>query len=37
MRAAREAGAQLLPVDSEHNAVFQCFSGAKAVRRRGSC
>src|SRR5438105_5764558 len=26
MRAARESGAQLLPVDSEHNAVFQCFS-----------
>jgi 1-deoxy-D-xylulose-5-phosphate reductoisomerase len=23
MRAARESGAQLLPVDSEHNAVFQ--------------
>ena len=33
MRAAREAGAQLLPVDSEHNAVFQCFSDAKAVRK----
>ena len=24
-RAAQEAGATLLPVDSEHNAVFQCF------------
>ena len=24
--AAREGGAQVLPVDSEHNAVFQCFS-----------
>ena len=33
MRAARESGAQLLPVDSEHNAVFQCFSDAKAVRK----
>jgi 1-deoxy-D-xylulose-5-phosphate reductoisomerase len=33
MRAAREAGATLLPVDSEHNAVFQCLSDAKAVRR----
>ena len=33
MRAAREAGAQLLPVDSEHNAVFQCLSDPKAVRR----
>ncbi len=31
MRAARESRAQLLPVDSEHNAVFQCFSDAKAV------
>jgi 1-deoxy-D-xylulose-5-phosphate reductoisomerase len=25
MRAARDSGACLLPVDSEHNAVFQCF------------
>jgi len=25
MRAAREAGAVLLPIDSEHNAVFQCL------------
>jgi 1-deoxy-D-xylulose-5-phosphate reductoisomerase len=33
MRAARESGAQLLPVDSEHNAVFQCLSDVKAVRR----
>ena len=33
MRAAREAGAVLLPVDSEHNAVFQCLSDIKAVRR----
>jgi len=24
-RAAQQAGATLLPVDSEHNAVFQCF------------
>jgi len=32
-RAAREAGASLLPVDSEHNAVFQCLSDIKAVRR----
>jgi 1-deoxy-D-xylulose-5-phosphate reductoisomerase len=27
MRAAQEAGAELLPIDSEHNAVFQCLSG----------
>jgi 1-deoxy-D-xylulose-5-phosphate reductoisomerase len=33
MRAARESGARLLPVDSEHNAVFQCFSGKAAVKR----
>jgi 1-deoxy-D-xylulose-5-phosphate reductoisomerase len=32
-RAAREGGATLLPVDSEHNAVFQCLSDLKAVRR----
>jgi 1-deoxy-D-xylulose-5-phosphate reductoisomerase len=25
MRAARQAGAVLLPIDSEHNAVFQCL------------
>lgn len=27
MHAARENGVQLLPVDSEHNAVFQCVEG----------
>ncbi len=34
-RAAREAGAQLLPVDSEHNALHQCLRGEKSgdVRR----
>jgi len=32
MRAAREAGAELLPIDSEHNAVFQCLpQGAGAT------
>jgi 1-deoxy-D-xylulose-5-phosphate reductoisomerase len=25
MRAVRENGAQLLPIDSEHNAIFQCL------------
>ena len=25
LRAARESGATVLPVDSEHNAVYQCF------------
>ena len=37
MAAARKHGAPLLPVDSEHNAVFQCLAGrdagAAAVRR----
>ena len=33
MRAARESGAKLLPVDSEHNAVFQCLSDVRSVRR----
>ena len=33
--AARASGATLLPVDSEHNAVFQCFDHARpaSVRR----
>jgi len=33
MRAARESGAQILPVDSEHNAVFQCISDKKFIRK----
>jgi 1-deoxy-D-xylulose-5-phosphate reductoisomerase len=33
MRAARDSGAELLPVDSEHNAVFQCFSRPAGVRK----
>jgi 1-deoxy-D-xylulose-5-phosphate reductoisomerase len=35
MRAVQENGATLLPIDSEHNAVFQCLpqeSGAASVR-----
>ena len=27
MRAVRESGARLLPIDSEHNAIFQCMMG----------
>ena len=27
MKAAREHGAEILPVDSEHNAIFQCLEG----------
>lgn len=30
MAAAREHGAALLPVDSEHNAVFQCLEGQRS-------
>ena len=33
MRAAQESGAQILPVDSEHNAVFQCFFEKKFIRK----
>ena len=29
MRAAREKGVNVLPVDSEHNAIFQCLEGRK--------
>ena len=34
-RAVREAGVNLLPVDSEHNAIFQCLEGRDraAVKR----
>ena len=31
--AVREGGATILPVDSEHNAVFQCFSNKSSVKR----
>lgn len=36
MAAARESGAQIIPVDSEHSAIFQCLMGsrdAQEVRR----
>jgi 1-deoxy-D-xylulose-5-phosphate reductoisomerase len=29
MRQAREKGVQVLPVDSEHNAIFQCLDGQR--------
>ena len=29
MAAVRQSGAALLPVDSEHNAIFQCLAGSK--------
>ncbi|MGB5326299.1 MAG: 1-deoxy-D-xylulose-5-phosphate reductoisomerase [Pseudomonadales bacterium] len=36
VKAVQEHGAQLLPIDSEHNAIFQCLqgSGADAVAAR---
>ena len=30
MRAARQRGVRVLPVDSEHNAIFQCLEGRDA-------
>src|SRR5213080_2093850 len=35
MREARENGVRVLPVDSEHNAIFQCLEGKKSsdIRR----
>ncbi len=29
IRAARRTGATLIPVDSEHNAIFQCLAGSR--------
>jgi 1-deoxy-D-xylulose-5-phosphate reductoisomerase len=34
MGAARDSGATLLPVDSEHNAIFQCFDRSQPERVR---
>ena len=34
MRAAREKGLHVLPVDSEHNAIFQCLDGRVSEVRR---
>jgi 1-deoxy-D-xylulose-5-phosphate reductoisomerase len=34
MRAARENGVHVLPVDSEHNAIFQCLDGRPSEVRR---
>lgn len=33
--AVREHGASLIPIDSEHNAVFQCLPGGEAGRQSG--
>src|SRR6266513_1249596 len=32
MREAKEKGVQVLPVDSEHNAIFQCLDGQRKRR-----
>ena len=38
MDAVSESGAQLLPVDSEHNAIFQCMpTGNPGGGRAGAC
>ncbi len=34
MRAARDKGIHILPVDSEHNAIFQCLDGRVSDVRR---
>jgi len=35
MRAAADSGAEILPIDSEHNAIFQCLEGrSRKVLRR---
>jgi len=34
MDAARSSGATLLPVDSEHNAIFQCLAGGRLAEVR---
>ncbi|MEP6822242.1 MAG: 1-deoxy-D-xylulose-5-phosphate reductoisomerase [Chthoniobacterales bacterium] len=34
MRAAAEKGVRVLPVDSEHNAIFQCLQGSASDVRR---
>ncbi|MFW5969304.1 MAG: 1-deoxy-D-xylulose-5-phosphate reductoisomerase [Halofilum sp. (in: g-proteobacteria)] len=36
MRAAEDAGATLLPIDSEHNAVFQCLSPERSAGLDGA-
>lgn len=34
MRAAHKSGAKILPIDSEHNAIFQCLAGAQINQLR---
>ncbi len=37
MKKARETNTELLPVDSEHSAIFQCLNGKKAKRILLTC
>ncbi len=34
MEAAKRYGAEIIPVDSEHSAIFQCLQGPILVRER---
>ena len=34
MRRARETGAEIVPVDSEHSAIFQCLTGRQGELRK---
>ena len=36
MDAVRDAGAELMPIDSEHNALFQCMPAGYVAGRRGA-
>jgi 1-deoxy-D-xylulose-5-phosphate reductoisomerase len=36
MAAVRRGGAELLPVDSEHNAIHQCLAGVRDAERAGA-
>jgi 1-deoxy-D-xylulose-5-phosphate reductoisomerase len=36
MSAVRRGGAELLPVDSEHNAIHQCLAGVRETERDGA-
>ena len=36
MREARDNGVHVLPVDSEHNAIFQCLESGSAPKDRGA-
>ena len=37
MREAREKGVHVLPVDSEHNAIFQCLEGQRPKLKVAEC